>query len=120
MKSYVRYFLVVFGILILTAGIAAFFDASLQSSQKIALSEVVTKINAGEVKEMSIEGNNIMLTSTKDERFSSKKESAVSAFETLLSLGADKTKLGNIKTDIKEPSGVDSFFASLIPILLPF
>lgn len=121
MKLYFRYFLIVFGILIFTAGIAAFFDSSIKNPSKIALSEVVTKINSGEVKEMSIEGNTIFLTSVKDERFSSKKESAgISAFETLLSLGADKTKLGNIKTEIKEPSGMESFLMGIIPALLPF
>ncbi len=120
MKSYIRYFLIVFGILFFAAGIAALFDTSLQAATPIALSEVVTKINAGEVKEMAVRGDAIEITNTKDEKFSSKKETSISAFESLLNLGADKTKLSAVKTEIEGPSGFQSLLGAIIPIVLPF
>ncbi len=120
MKSYLRYFLIVFGILIITAGIASVFDSSAKKSSTIALSEVVSKINSGEIKEMSVKGDAIQLVASNGDKFSSKKESGISAPETLLSLGADKNKLAALKTEVNDPSGFESFLGGILPILLPF
>jgi len=102
------------------AGIAAVFDSSLQSPPTISLSEVVAKINAGEVKEINIKGDTIKIVTKDDKLASAKKETTVSAFETLINLGADKTKLSAVKIQIQEPSGLESVVSGLFPILLPF
>src|SRR3989338_11674401 len=120
MKSYIRYFLIVFGILMITAGIAAFFDSSFKSPPVIALSELVTKINAGDIKEINVAGDTIKITATNGDQSLTKKETAISAFETLINLGADKAKLSAIKIQIQEPSGFESIVSGLIPIVLPF
>src|SRR6185369_15486314 len=120
MKSYLRYVLIVFGILILAAGIASVFDSSTQHSTSIALSEVVSKINAGQIKEMSVKGDSIQLVAVNGDQFTSKKESGISAPETLLNLGADKIKLAVIKTEVKDPTGFGSFLGSTLSIVLPF
>src|SRR5258708_6490695 len=120
MKSYLRYVLIVFGILILAASIASIFDSSAKNSSAIALSEVVSKINAGQIKDMTVKGDDIQLTSVTGDHFTSKKESGISAPETLLNLGADKSKLATVKTEVKDPSGFESFLGGILPIILPF
>ena len=55
------------------AGIAAFFDSSLQSPPTVALSEVVTKINAGDIKEIDVKGDTIQATATNGDKIFSKK-----------------------------------------------
>ena len=121
MKSYIRYFLIVLGILILAAGVTALFDPSLTApTNSIPLSEVVTKINSGDVKEMTIQGDVIDITTANGDTFESKKESATSAVENLTNLGADKTKLAAIKTDVKDPSGWSSFLSSALGVIIPF
>lgn len=120
MKSYVRYFLIVFGILMIAAGIAAFFDSSLQSPPTIALSEVVTKINAGSIKELDVKGDTIQVIATNGDQSLAKKETAISAFETLANLGADKAKLSAVKIQVQDPSGLESLFSNILPIVVPF
>ena len=120
MKGYLRYFLIVFGILVVITGMTALFDSSLQNPPTIALSEVVTKINANGVKEIIVQGDTIKIIATNDEKSSAKKESAISAFETLVNLGADKTKLSAIKIEIDQPSGMEMFLAGILPTILPF
>ena len=120
MKSYIRYFLIIFGILVVASGIAALFESSLQSPPTIALSEVVTKINAGEIKELDVKRDSIQVVTTKDEKFLTKKETSISAFETLTNLGADKTKLSAVKIQVQDPSGLESLLSGILPIVLPF
>ncbi len=120
MKAYIRYFLIVFGILIVTASIAAIFDSSAKSSTTIALSEAVSKINSGNVKEIDINGDNIQIVSNDGSLFSAKKESSVSAFETLVNLGADKAKMSAVKIEIKDQSGFGSFLSAALSTILPF
>ena len=104
----------------ITAGIAAFFDSSFKSPPVIALSELVTKINAGDIKEINVTGDTIKIIATNGDQSLTKKETAISAFETLINLGADKAKLSAIKIQIQEPSGFESIVSGLIPIVLPF
>ena len=120
MKSYLRYFAIVFGILILAAGVTALFDSSMTAPTTIPLSDVVTKINAGEVKTMTVQGDTIEITSVKGDTFESKKESTTSAAENLINLGADKTKLAAVNTEIKDPSGWSSFLSSALGVIVPF
>src|SRR3990167_7482362 len=120
MKSYLRYFLIVFGIFILAAGITAVFDSSINGPTEIPLSEAVAKINSGEIKEMSVRGDVLEITAASGDKFTAKKESDISAFETLINLGADRAKLTAVKTEIERPSGFESFLAGLLPIVLPF
>ena len=85
-----------------------------------ALSEVVAKINAGEVKEMQVEGNDISVILTNGDKVKTKKEDTISAFETFLNLGADQAKLAAVKTEIKDPSGSSVFATTIIPTIIQF
>ena len=120
MMKFLRYFGIILTILLVMSGIMALVESSLQKPEPIALSEVVRRINANEVKEIKIEDNTIHLVTTDDKKFVTKKEAEVSAFETLINLGADKTKLSTINSNVGERSGVNAFLTSLIPIALPF
>ncbi len=120
MKSFMRYFLIVFLILLGLAGLTALFDSSLKSPTTIPLSDVVTKIDNGSVKEMSIQGDDIQLTLNDGSQVNSKKETGTSVFESLLNLGADKGKLAAVKTEVKDQSGLSAFLSNVLPIVLPF
>ena len=81
---------------------------------------MVTKINAGDIKEIDVKGDTIQATATNGDKSSAKKETTVSAFETLVNLGADKAKLSAVKIQVQEPSGFESLLSGLLPIVLPF
>lgn len=99
--------------------IASLFGST-TSSSNIALSEAVSKINSSSIKEINVTGDKIQLIGNDQAIFSTKKENSISAFETLVNLGADKTKLNAVKIQIQDPSGIESFFSNIIPTLIPF
>ena len=119
MKIFIRYIMIVFLILLTAAGLVVLFQSP-HSPDRVGLSELVDKINAGEVKEIAVKGDNLDIVLTDDKTLVSQKESGVSAFETLLNLGAKPDKLSgtNIKIEDAE-SGTAMIFAALIPVVLP-
>ncbi len=120
MKQYFRYFSIIFIILVVASGIFALFNDN-PSSSAVGLSDVVSKINAGQVKEIDVRDNTITLVLNDDSRLTTQKEdSSISAFETLLNLGADKAKLAAVKTVVQEDSALLSVVGSLGSIILPF
>jgi cell division protease FtsH len=120
MKPYLRYFLIVFGILILAAGVTSVFDSSLKKTSTIPLSDVVNKINAGEIKELDVHGDDIQVIAANGDHFSAKKETSISAFETLQNLGADKNKLSAVKIQVDSGSSFDTFLGAVLPTVLSF
>src|SRR3990167_1136648 len=128
MKIFIRYIMIVFLILLTAAGLVVLFQSPLNDPGRIGLSELVGKINAGEVKEIAVKGDNLDIVLTDDPDASvgagktlvSQKESGVSAFETLLNLGAKPDKLSGIDIKIEDAeSGTAMIFAALIPVVLP-
>ncbi len=120
MKLFAKYIGIVFLVLFLASGFIALFSSQFEKPKTIALSELITKINAQEVKEILVEGNDLRITFTDDSRATAKKEAGISVFETLENFGADKGKLSQIDIAVQDPSGLAVFLSSLIPILVPF
>ena len=117
-KSIIKYTLTVFVILLGLSGLVAFFEAPAKTDT-ISLSQVVEKINNGEAKEISIQGESLEIKAG-DKTFKSKKETGVSAVETLLNLGADKAKLSALNISAKDEGGIGFFLINTLPFFLPF
>lgn len=123
MKSLIKYILVVFVTLVLAAGLVAVFQSPLSAKKnEIPLSKLVSQINAGEVKEIIVRGDILQITlndkdATKEE---SKKEAGTSLSQSLVNLGADKSKLAEVNIDVKNETGTFYYISSFLPIILPF
>src|SRR3989344_9630784 len=120
MKLILRYITIVFFILIAAASIVILFDAPFKEDKTIPLSDLVLKINAGEVKEIGIEENSLNVILQNDEKLTAKKEPGVSVFETLLNIGAEKSKLSTVKFEVKGEAGAATIISAIIQALLPF
>lgn len=120
MRSIIRSLGIVFAILISVAFFASLFVEQGPKVSTIAISELVMKVNDGAIKEMTVRGDEVSATTTDDARLLVKKEPSVSIFETLVNAGADKEKVSSIKIEVRDPSGAAVFFASIIPVILPF
>ena len=66
MKVFIRYIVIVFLILLTSAGLVLLFQAPLGKAGQIPLSDLVKKINAGEVKEITVKGDNLEIILTDD------------------------------------------------------
>jgi len=121
-KQFTKYISIVFLILLTAAGLVMLFQSPFEKADSVSVSELVTKINAGQVKEITVKGDNMEIVLTEgDKKLISQKEVGVSAFETLLNLGADKEKLSAFNIQVKdETGGVVLILSSVLPIVLPF
>lgn len=120
MKLFAKYILIVFLVLITATSLVVFFESPLKKPPVISLSELVSKINAGEVRQIEVKGENLEIALANEDEVLAKKEPAVSVFETLLNLGATKENLARTKIEIKEPSGAVVVLSSILPAILPF
>jgi len=119
MRQFIRYFTIIFVVLLAASGLVALFSSSSTTSTPAGLSDVVAKINAGQVKEIDVQNDDLKIILADGSQLATKKETSISAFETLLNLGADKTKLSAVKTVVKEDSAWSTVLAGLGSILLP-
>src|SRR3989344_9512197 len=121
-KQFTKYISIVFLILLTAAGLVLVFQSPFEKADSVSVSELVTKINDSQVKEITVKGDNMeIILKDGDKKLASQKESGVSAFETLLNLGADRTKLSAFNIQVQDETGtVALILSSIIPIVLPF
>jgi cell division protease FtsH len=93
-----------------------------QNLQEASLPEIVSAIEAGEVKELAVQGDFLIATTTDETVISARKESNISAVEALQLLGASPESLKELPIVVKNPnSGPGSILGVLLtfaPILL--
>ena len=102
--------------------VLASFISLFESPEKadISLSELVSKINQGEVERITVKEDLLEITTANGQLLQTKKETSVSAFETLVNLGANKDKISTIQIEVKDASGITVILSSVLPIVLPF
>lgn len=102
------------------ASLVILLDTPFKEDKVVPLSEVVTKINAGEVKEVAIQDNDLKIILQGDEVVKAKKEPGISAFETFANLGADKEKMSTVKFEVKDDTGAGAIISVIAQAVLPF
>src|SRR3989338_2999812 len=118
MKIILKYIVIVFASLLMLAALISLLGT--QEKTAIPISEVVTKINKGEVESITIKEDLLEIKLISGELLETKKETSVSAFETLTNLGADNGKLSAIRVEVKDASGFAVVLRTILPIVLPF
>ncbi len=115
MNKLMKNFLTVFLVFL---ALSAVFSLSypFKETPKVSLGELVTQINEGKVKSITVNGDNLEITLTDGTIETSLKEQGTALSDTLHNLGAEKQV--NIK--IGDTSGSNFIFGTLLPIFLPF
>jgi len=111
--------LVVFLFLMLS-GVMILYSTPEKRPADVSLSELVSEINNGEVKEIIVIGNTLEITKTDDSKEKASKESESALTETLANYGVDKEKLKTVSVSVKEDTGFGYWVLTLLPFLLPF
>lgn len=111
--------LVVFLFLMLS-GIMILYSSPEKRSTDISLSELVTQINAGEIKEIVVTGNTLEIVKQDGSKEKASKESESSLTETLANYQIDKEKFNAVSVTVKEDSGFGYWMLTLLPFILPF
>lgn len=95
------------------------FTGDNTDKKTVSLSEVARTITAGEVKQITVSGNDLTVVKKDDTTVQAKKEQEASLSETLASLGVPSDKMSGIDIEIKSQSGLGYVLLNIAPILLP-
>ena len=117
LSSYIFSTLLVFATLVALYSLIA--GDGTKKAGVVGLSEVARLVQAGEIKTIVVDSQNLTAIKADDTKITSKKEPDASLIETLVAYGVDKDKLAGVDISIKAPSTLAIFFGTIFPILLP-
>lgn len=122
MKYFFKNLIFIFLIFLIIAGIYTVVFRPAEHAKEISLTELATKINAGQVKEIIIIGNELQITYQEAEEYLkaiSRKEIEISLSETLINLGVSPTKLKELDIIAKEEKGIGIWLGPVLLLLFP-
>jgi len=109
----------ILSLVLVTVFFSAFLDAGSQNVQSLTISELVQKINAGEVKSIAVNGNDLKIVLADGAKAASKKEVESGLVETLKNYGVEAAALQKADLTVQDQSGLKYWLGILIPTVLP-
>ncbi len=85
----------------------------------VSLTEIARAVNAGEIKTITIEGNDLHATYTDDTVRDAKKEPSGTFTDVLVAYGVTPEKLAKTPITVKNESGFGYVLLNILPIVLP-
>ena len=119
MKTFSKNFIFGIGILILIALSFSILSGGLGEKKEISLSELVAKINAGEVAKISVIDSSLKITLKEGSEVVASKELEAGLTETLRNYGVDQSKLAEVDITIDTGGAMKVFLTIVLPILGP-
>lgn len=104
----------------IVTGIIILYQTPDQKPAQIALSELVKQINEGQVKDITVKGNDLEITLSDGKTEKASKESEASLTDTLFNYSIDKEKFNAVAVTVKSESGFGFWAATILPFFLPF
>jgi len=114
MKNLIKNFLAIFLIFLVVASIFTLFSQPFEEVKELSFTQLVSDINQGNIKEITVSGNNLEVVYRDDTKAKSIKETESALSQSLTDYGADKNKLEAVNVSIKEEGG----FATWAPLAL--
>ncbi len=91
----------------------------LKSTQQVSLSDLSKSVQAGEVKQVLVEGEKLTITYKDDTVKTSQKETESSLTQTLYNYGVTPQMLSTTNIVVKDESGFMIFLINILPFLIP-
>ncbi len=117
LSSYIISAVLMFAVLIGLYSIIS--DMGGKKTEVVPLSKVVQMVEVGEIKNISVEGQDLAIEKNDGTKLKSKKESDTGIVETLGSYGVTPEKLKAVEIIISSPSGFIFFLGNIAPFLFP-
>ena len=96
-----------------------FIAGDSNTSQSMSLSVLAKDVNAGQVKSINVNGDNLAITLTDNTTFTAKKELEGSLSDTLKNYGVTPEKLATTDITIASDTGASYWIFNILPIVLP-
>ncbi|MEW6610122.1 MAG: ATP-dependent zinc metalloprotease FtsH [Patescibacteria group bacterium] len=120
MRQLIRNFVILLAVFLIIAGVLSSFTSPFEKRQMIGIGELVQKIEQGEVKKITVEGDTVHADLKEGAGVTAKKESSESMSELLKNYSVDPALMRNLSIEVKERSGVTFWISAVAPFLLPF
>jgi cell division protease FtsH len=104
--------------LIIISLIFSYFIGPQATPTTLNLDQLVSDINAGTIKQIKVNGDNLDITMANGSAATAQKEDGVSITDTLKNLGVDQTAIQNVDLEIVNQSGWEYWLGILIDPLL--
>lgn len=119
MKTLSKNLLYILVIFMLISAAYSLFTNPFRQEKSISLSELVLKINAGEVEKIDISGNRLEVVLKNKEVLKAQKEFEAGLSETLANYGVNQEALRSVLVEVKEDGGFAFWLGALFPIIAP-
>ncbi|MFA7653757.1 MAG: ATP-dependent zinc metalloprotease FtsH [Candidatus Magasanikbacteria bacterium] len=122
MKDFLKNFIIVFFVLLLVAsGLSWMKSGESKKPESVSISQLVTEINAGQIKKLVIQGDLISATlnDANAKTQTVKKETGESFGDILQNYGVSETAKAGLSVEVKDESSWKFWLANLLPIILP-
>lgn len=111
--------LAITSLLLITLVFSFFAQTTPEKPTELTISELVTRINNGEVAKVGINGNDLNIELTDGTQARAKKEFESSLSQTLDNYGVDKAALSAVTLEVQEESTFRFWAGILVPSILP-
>ena len=101
-------------------GMVILYQSPEKKPTEISLSELVSQINNGEVKKVSVKLNELSIEKNDGTIEKATKEGEASFTETLRNYEVNRDKLNEVSIIVEKESGASYWTAAILPILIPF
>ncbi len=119
MKNFSKNFIWALIILMLISSLYSIVAGFLRPEKEISLSDVVAKINAGEVSEIAVADSVLEVKLKNGDGVSAQKEVETGLTDTLHNYGVDPEKLKAVNISVKNHGGLNFLLGVMLPILGP-
>ncbi len=106
-------------VLLLIASIYSYFAQNGGEKQQIALSQLASDIKKGDVKDIVIQGDQLIATYADESTKTAKKETDAALTDTLSRYGVSPEALTAVSIEVQDETGVRYWLLTLAPFLIP-
>ena len=107
-------------VFIILSGIAILFTSPGKKPAEVSLSALVSQINDGKIKEISVSNDALSITMNDGTAEEAMKERESGITETLKNYGVDTGKLDAVNIIVKGDSSLNIWLTAILPFFLPF
>ena len=119
MKKLSKNFIWILVILLAISTVYSLIAGQFEKKKELTLSELVTKINAGEVSDIAIVDAELDIKLKNNQEFVAQRELDTGFTETLKNYGVQPEQLRGVNMVVKNNSGLNFFLTIILPILGP-
>jgi len=118
-SSFSKSLITAFLVLMVIAATYSILTEEVSSKEEISISQLVSEINTGNVKNINIKGESLEIVFQDDSSKLAKKEAESSLSQTLVNYSVSSEQLDKVDVKVENATGMMMFLGIIIPFLIP-